>query len=143
MDLLRQNTDYAFRLMLHLTGLKKNEYASARIIAGENGVSYDFACKILQQLHEAGLIQSAMGPRGGYALARPAEQIQMSQIIEAMQGPVLLNQCMACSTDCDRKNTCPVTDKLRELQNYIVEFLGNVSLAELYKLYLQKSKADV
>ena len=131
MSLLRQNTDYALRVMVHLAHDQTNGCISARTLAQEQEISYQFACKILQQLHEAKLVDSAMGPKGGYRLSRPSDQITMSQVIQAVQGPIDLNRCMKGLTTCPRQPHCPVTDKLSTLQNHIENYLQGITLAEL------------
>ncbi len=131
MSLLRQNTDYALRVMVHLAHSETNGCISARTLAKEQEISYQFACKILQQLHEAKLVDSTMGPKGGYRLSRPAAEITMRHVIEAVQGPVDLNRCMKGLATCPRQPTCPVTEKLSVLQGQIENYLEGISLAQL------------
>ena len=131
MSLLRQNTDYALRVMVHLAHDQTNGCISARTLAQEQEISYQFACKILQQLHEAKLVDSTMGPKGGYRLSRPAEKITMNQVIEAVQGTIDLNRCMKGLMTCPRQPRCPVTKKLSTLQNQIENYLEGITLAEL------------
>jgi len=130
-SLLRQNTDYALRVMVHLAHSDVNGCISARTLAKEQEISYQFACKILQQLHEAKLVDSTMGPKGGYRLSRPAAEITMRQVIEAVQGPVDLNRCMKGLVTCPRQPICPVTEKLTVLQGQIENYLEEITLAQL------------
>jgi Rrf2 family protein len=131
MSLLRQNTDYALRVMVHLAHDQTNGCISARTLAQEQEISYQFACKILQQLHEAKLVDSTMGPKGGYRISRPAEKITMNQVIEAVQGPIDLNRCMKGLMTCPRQSRCPVAEKLSTLQSHIGNYLEGITLAEL------------
>jgi len=130
-SLLRQNTDYALRVMVHLARSDTNGCISARTLAKEQEISYQFACKILQQLHEAKLVESTMGPRGGYRLSRPAEEITMRHVIEAVQVPVNLNRCMKGLATCPRQPICPVAEKLAVLQGQIENYLEGITLAQL------------
>ena len=131
MSLLRQNTDYALRVMVHLAHSDVNGCISARTLAKEQEISYQFACKILQQLHEAKLVDSTMGPKGGYQLSRPSTEITMRQVIEAVQGPVDLNRCMKGLSSCPRQPSCPVTEKLAILQGQIENYLEQITLNQL------------
>jgi Rrf2 family iron-sulfur cluster assembly transcriptional regulator len=132
LSLLRQNTDYALRVMVHLAHNETNDSCiSARTLAKEQDISYQFACKILQQLHEAKLVESTMGPKGGYRLSRPAEEITMRDVIEAVQGPVDLNRCLKGLDTCPRQPICPVTEKLAVLQGQIEDYLEQITLAQL------------
>jgi Rrf2 family protein len=70
MDILRRNTDYGLRLMVSLAQHYDGDTISTRVLAAEQEVSYQLACKLMQQLHEAKLVESLMGPKGGFRLSR-------------------------------------------------------------------------
>ena len=131
MSVVRQDTDYAMRVMVDLARHYEQEALSARQLALAGAISYQFACKILQQLHAANLVQSALGSRGGYCLSRPPAQITLRDIIEAVQGPVLVNKCMLGLDKCTRQLCCTVSKKLAELQDYVGSFLTGVTLDQL------------
>ena len=131
MELLRQHSDYALRLMLQLARLGEGESLSVRVLAGREEISYQFACKILQKLHRAGLVTSVMGTRGGYGLSRPACQITMAEVLAAMQGRPILNRCTQGIATCPRQGNCPVNKKLEHLQTVMDDYLSGVSLADL------------
>ena len=130
-SVVRQDADYALRAMANLAGKFGQEPVSTRVLGAEGGISYQVACKILQKLHEKELVVSKMGPNGGYSLSRPPAKINLWEIIEAVQGPVVLNKCMAGGSGCDRKANCKVTGKLESLQEYMGEYLAGITLADL------------
>lgn len=130
MNLLRQHTDYAFRLLVALAQAP-GKPISTRVLASEADVPYQFASKIMQKLHEQGLVESVMGPFGGFRLARPAEKVTLLEIIEAVQGPVVVNTCLLGQDTCQRRHICPVRDKLESLQETMVDYLQSVRLADL------------
>ncbi|MBN1844497.1 MAG: Rrf2 family transcriptional regulator [Sedimentisphaerales bacterium] len=131
MSLFRQNTDYALRVMVHLAQFQDHGCISARQLAEQQDISSQFACKILQQLHEARLVQSTLGAKGGYRLSRPAGMITMLEVIQAAQGPLNLHRCLEGLQSCPRQGGCPVRGKFTELQGQIDGFLGRITLAEL------------
>ena len=133
MSLLRQNTDYALRVMVHLAHDQTDGCISARTLAQEQEISYQFACKILQQLHKANLVKSHMGPAGGFSLSGPPTKIRIVDVIEAAQGPVTLNKCLLGADACKRQPNCPVSRKLAELQEHIDAYLSSTTLSELLK----------
>jgi len=132
MDILRRNTDYALRLMVGLAQHQGNHSSvSTRLLAEKQEVSYQLACKLMQQLHDARLVASCMGPKGGFRLNRPPAQISLLDIIEGVQGPLSLNRCLPKAGACPRAKACPVRGKILELQDRMGEYLGGVTLEEL------------
>ncbi|HUW19087.1 MAG TPA: Rrf2 family transcriptional regulator [Sedimentisphaerales bacterium] len=130
MNIIRQNTDYALRVMVNLARNYNNKAVSAQVLAGQEDISYQFACKILQQLHKAGLVDSSMGPKGGFSLSRPPGRIGLLNVIEAVQGPLKLNKCLLGADACPRRPNCPVSVKLAQLQKYIEKYLRGTTLKE-------------
>ncbi|HSG29706.1 MAG TPA: Rrf2 family transcriptional regulator, partial [Candidatus Krumholzibacterium sp.] len=100
-----------------------NGPVSTRTISETGGIPYQLACKIMQQLHKAGLVKSRMGPAGGFMLGAESSTISLQDIVEAIQGAVSLNRCIGEIDFCDHRPTCAVTGKLEELQGRINEFL--------------------
>jgi Rrf2 family protein len=131
MDILRRNTDYALRLMIDLAGRRNDAAVSTRVLATGQEVSYQLACKLMQQLHDARLVESCMGPKGGFRLGRPAGQISLRDVIEVVQGPLRINRCLMSDAACPRQKKCPVRKKIGTLQGRMDEYLGSVTLAEL------------
>ena len=131
MDVLRKNTDYALRMMGNLAGRHGQEAVSVRVLAREEDVSYQFACKILQKLQAAGLVESEMGPAGGYRLCQEPERLTMLDVVRAMQGDVAVNRCTKTGDTCPRRSKCGVSGKLCELQQHVEAFLAAVKLQDL------------
>jgi len=131
MDILRRNTDYALRLMVSLAREYGNGALATRTLAESEDVSYQLACKLMQRLHAAKLVESCMGPKGGFRLRRPPAEISILDVIKAIQGPLRLNRCLLSDAACPRSDTCPVHAKIGELQDRMDEYLGGISLEEL------------
>jgi Rrf2 family protein len=130
-ELIRQHSDYAMRLMLQLAQQGGGEPLSVRVLAERENISYQFACKILQNLHKADLVVSAMGTRGGYGLSRSPDRITMAQVLEAVQGRPLVNRCTKGILSCPRQGACPVNKKLEGLQTVLDDYLAGVTLKDL------------
>jgi Rrf2 family protein len=132
MTVIRQNTDYALRVMVILARHYGNEPVSTRILARQGQIAYQFACKVMQQLHQAKLVKSTMGPKGGFFLARAPAKINVLQVIQTLQGPVSLNKCLGIE-GCERKRYCPVSVGLAGIQKQMEASLRSITLAELLK----------
>jgi len=140
MDVLRRNTDYALRAMVNLAGHYGQEPVSTRYIAKAEDISYELACKLMQKLHNAGLVKSSMGPNGGFALSKKPDKINMLEIIEAIQGPLSLNRCLLEENICPNKDGCAITVELAKLQKYIGKYLLGITLDELLQSRYAKKK---
>ena len=133
MDVLRRNTDYAMRAMVNLAGHYGEEPVSTRDIAQAEDISYELACKLMQKLHNAGLLKSSMGPNGGFGLNRKPAKINLLEIIRAIQGPLSINRCLLGPDVCPHQKGCPITVKLAKLQKYVSNYLGSITLDELLR----------
>ena len=134
MEIIRKKTDYAFRLMLNLSINYRKGAVSARILSNEEKVSYQLTCKLLQQLHDAGYIESSMGPKGGYFLSKSPSQISLADIVRVIQSPICLSDCLLGISNCPKKPTCSIHNELHRLGNYIDNFLSNLTLNQLINI---------
>ena len=140
MDIVRRNTDYAIRAMVHLVCNEDDAVISTRTIAQKEDISYQLACKLMQRLNRAGLVKSSMGPKGGFTLSREPSRINLLEIIEAVQGPVTVNRCLVKDQGCDRQPECPVSGTLEKLQEHIESFLTKTTLDKIYKTSMKRQK---
>jgi Rrf2 family protein len=86
---------------------------------------------VLQRLVRARLLLSVQGTRGGYRLARPAANISVADVIQAVDGPVTVTACSPDDHACGQYTTCSIRDPLWKIKNRILETLTTVSVAEL------------
>jgi Rrf2 family protein len=118
-------------MMVDLAGRFNGEFTAARQLAEDGNFSYQLGCKILQKLHKAGLVKSDMGPKGGFALSREPAQINLMEIIAALQGGVRLNRCLLGGKGCEFESECEIHTRLTCLQLYIDGYLGGITLQEI------------
>ncbi len=130
---LNQATDYAFRTMLHLAGLAPGTVVNTQEVAEQQSIPPRFLLKVMRLLRHAGLIRSYRGVEGGYALTRPAREISLLDIVEAMEGPVAIHRCLSEREACNKHCTaeCPVHAALGRLQAQFIEGLRQNTLASL------------
>src|SRR5215208_6184858 len=100
--------DYAVVLMTAAARRRAGERLSATELAADTGVPLPTTQKLMGQLAASGLLSSARGASGGFALARPAAEISLADIVEAVEGPIALTVCSAGGTDCALDAHCRV-----------------------------------
>jgi Rrf2 family protein len=133
MDILRRNTDYALRMVVNLAVHHGDGALSTRALAEQGDVSYQLACKLMQKLHAAGIVESDMGAKGGFRLRRGPSEIAIVEVIEAVQGPLRWNRCLLGDGACERQDSCPIRSRMVELQQRTEEYLGSVMLDDLVR----------
>ena len=131
MDIVRRNTDYALRVMVALARNYGNGPISSRTISDQQDIPYQLACKLMQKLSRKKLVKSFMGPKGGFGLSRKPSQINLLEIIEAVQKPLSVNRCLLMKNSCSLWKTCTVRPKLLRLQELIGQYLSEITLAAI------------
>jgi Rrf2 family protein len=132
MELTRKG-EYAIRGVVYLAKLKPGEVALISEIAEFTDVPQTFLAKILQSFAKIGIVNSFRGTGGGFILGRPASQITLREVVEAVEGPIMPNRCLMGESGCEFNKTCLVHPVWREVQSKVVEVLDAVTIEELAK----------
>jgi len=137
---LNRKTDYALVALACLAREKmgEDEPLSARQIAEKHNLPQQVLMNALKDLQRADLVCSRRGAGGGYYLCREPEDIDLKEIIEAMEGPVSVTLCAdsaepeeeGCTT-CQIVSLCPINDPMKKLNQMFLEFLENITLRTL------------
>jgi Rrf2 family protein len=117
--------------MIHLTGFPAGRPASRETLASMAEVPPQFLGKVLQSLTRADLIRSRRGAQGGFELARPSIEINMLQILEAIEGPLCLNTCLSGAGQCTRSWWCSAHPVWRQAQEAMAGVLASATLDKL------------
>jgi Rrf2 family protein len=134
---LTKKTGYGLIAMAHLAELPQGRVCSAREIAQTYGIPTALLMNVLKALALAGYVDSFRGVRGGYRLARQPEEINLAELVGAIEGPVPQAQCLAAVSGDDQECTCqvmsrcPVADPVHRVQRKLRDFLRKVTLAEV------------
>ena len=125
--------DYAVVLMTAAARRPAGARLSATELAGDTGVPLPTAQKLMGQLATCGLLTSARGASGGFALARPSQDISIADIVEAVEGPIAMTVCSGSegASDCALDAHCRVKPHMGVVGNAVRGALGAVSLTEL------------
>jgi FeS assembly SUF system regulator len=124
--------DYAVVIMTAAARREAGARLSASELAQETGVPLPTAQKLMGRLAAEGLLTSARGAAGGFALARPAADISLADIVEAVEGPIALTMCSdGANHDCALDAHCRVKPHMGVVGNAVRGALGAVSLQQL------------
>ena len=125
--------DYAVVLMTAAARRPAGSRLSATELSCETGVPLPTAQKLMGQLASCGLLSSARGASGGFALSRPAADISLADIVEAVEGPIAMTVCSGQEgpSDCALDAHCRVKPHMGVVGNAVRGALGAVSLREL------------
>ena len=137
---ISRRTDYGVRLILDLAALPDGERASTQEIAERQDIPAPFLAKIISQLSLSGLVNTHRGAGGGVRLARPASEINLLQVIEALDGPVRLNRCVLDPGVCPRDQTCPVHRVWARAQEHLVTALNDTTFDVLASEAVEATK---
>jgi len=129
MQITRQ-ADYAIRAVLYITQMGEAQRAATSQIAQEQRIPPSFLAKIISQLSIAGLLQTSRGARGGVTLARPAGEITLLDVVEAIDGPIALNECVLNKDACGFGSECPLRSLWCDAQDDLVTRLRNTNFAQ-------------
>lgn len=109
-----------------------DERHAASALAQETGLPLPTVSKLLKALGRAGILDSQRGPTGGYRLARAPERISVAQIIEALEGPISLTECITHGVSCCEVGpSCSTRTNWDRINAVIQAALGSISLAEM------------
>ena len=97
---ITQEADYAVRIIDSMA--RKNERMDARAVSEITGVTLRFTLKILRKLAMSGIVKSYKGVQGGYELARRPHEINLCEVIEAVDGPICISRCLSEELPCSQ-----------------------------------------
>lgn len=123
-------TDYA-TVVLTVLAARPDDVLSASELAERAGLETPTVSKLLKPLAQAGLVEGFRGANGGYRLARPADEISLIEIVEALEGPLGMTECSVHAGTCGIEDQCGVRANWRRINDVVVEALRSVTLAQM------------
>jgi Rrf2 family cysteine metabolism transcriptional repressor len=125
--------EYASRAMLELSLHYEKKPLHIRDISKAQDIPRRFLEQILLQLKRAGLLRSRKGPEGGYSLAKPPSEINVAEVIRAMDGPLAPIDCVSVTAYevCPHERTCSLKGLWKEVRDAIAEILERTTFADL------------
>ena len=130
---LSKKTEYALRALAELAVNQGNGTLHAQELARREKIPVKFLEQILLTLRKAGILQSRRGAGGGYTLNRSPEGISLGEVVQVIDGPVELLDCLAAEGNCtcNRAATCGLRDVVGDVRDKVVQLLDEVTLADI------------
>src|SRR5579884_955266 len=134
--------EYGIRVMVELARHDGGEPLPLAEIADHGGLPLAYLEHLVARLRKAGLVSSRRGSRGGYMLARPAREITMAEVVEALEGSIAPIECISeaadgsivCSRESAAEGACPTKLLWTRVRFSIVSTLRETTLAELLRV---------
>ena len=128
---LNKLTDYGIVLMAHVARSPEHIPHTARTLAKETRIPLPTVGKLLRQLHDAELLVSHRGVKGGYNLARGAREISVSDIILALEGPIGFTECSVVKGLCNMERSCAIKSNSQIIGDALRDALDHLSLIHI------------
>ena len=148
--LFSTKAEYGVRLMVELGRQPGSLPVSLSAVAEAERLPLSYLEHLVARLRKAGLVNSTRGAHGGYTLARPAEEITMNQVVEALEGQIAPMECfhetpegkVSCSHEDDGDQLCATKLLWTRVQGGVSRALTGTTLAELVAFAGQDASTD-
>lgn len=128
---INKKTDYAVRVMVCLARRPEGTRLSTQAIQDEMLIPRPFLRRIIAGLSQAGLVKTFPGPGGGLELAETIAQVNLRHIWEAIEGPLLISDCLKSVDECPLASECPVRGRWARMQSMLANELESTTLGDL------------
>ncbi len=129
---ITRQTDYAIVLTARLASGEAESVHNARDLATSVNLPLPTVSKILKAMARAGLLTSHRGVKGGYSLARDPKQISLADVIEVLEGPIAITECLDEATDeCNIECTCPTRTNWQRANAAVRAALAAIPLSKM------------
>jgi len=126
--LYSKTAKYAVLALAEVAARKSVGLVATRQIAEATSSPYPLLAKIVNQLHRAGLVKATRGKQGGIKLARPASEMTIKDVVLALDGPAILNDCPLFLDPCNCDKHCSLHAIWKPARDAVVDFLGNTTI---------------
>lgn len=137
---LSKAAEYTIRGILYLSLKSDGETTDIEEISMAQDVPSSYLSKLFQTLGRKGFVRSQRGPDGGFVLAKKTKDISLLEVIETIEGPIYLNDCLIRDGYCPKDDVCPVHDVWKEAQKRLLNYLSEYTFEDLAKAAKIKGK---
>lgn len=130
---LSTKTRYGLRAVIDLAENYGKGPIMAEAIAKREEISKNYLEQIMDALKKSGIVRSVRGAKGGFVLTRHPSEIKVGEIVEALEGPISLIDCLSDPFLCERSKNCLARSFWERFRNNISDFLNSWTLENLIK----------
>jgi Rrf2 family cysteine metabolism transcriptional repressor len=129
---LSKKTEYALMAVQYMASKNSLRAVNTKEIAIEYRIPLELLAKVLQKLGKKGIVLSHNGPKGGYLLAKPASDISVLAVIQAIEGHMGITECYHNEdSHCVQLSRCNIRTPMRNIQNSIYSLLDSMSIEDM------------
>jgi Rrf2 family protein len=133
---------YGSRAMLELASHYGEGPIELKEIAKKEDISLKYLEQVINPLRTAGLVKSIRGSKGGYSLAKPPSKICLYDVVETLEGPLNLLDCLGDLKACQRVQSCVTRDIWKEVSDAISKIFYSVTLEDMVSQKKEKERND-
>jgi len=122
---------YGVRAMLELASHYGKGPIDLKAIAKKEDISLKYLEQVVIPLRTAGLVKAVRGSKGGYSLAKPPSEIWLNDLVEILEGPLELIECLNAPTTCRKVQTCVTRDIWKEVQDAIARIFHSITIEDM------------
>jgi len=132
---------YGMRIMIDLAQhYTDGKCTNREIIAKEQNLSKKYIHNILTVLRDRGFVKACRGKQGGFTLARRPAEISILEVLEALEGPIVLVDCVCDRKICNMSAKCLTINLWEDMGNMLKDFLASMTLESFIKKYSKRAK---
>jgi len=124
-------TEYAIRALSEMIVRGNGDRMMLDELVSGTNLPRDFMAKVFQKLVRGGILRSVKGRGGGFSLSRPAHQITLMEVLEAIEGPQTMDRCVVGLEKCNDHMPCPQHDLYKPIRQRLKDYLNTTTLADL------------
>jgi Rrf2 family cysteine metabolism transcriptional repressor len=128
---LSTRTRYGIRAVVELAENYGRNPVQLRLISKDQDISIKYLEQIMSLLKSAGIVSSTRGAKGGYFLAKPPNQVKLSDCFNCLEGPVVTVECVENDSYCPKIKNCVTRELWTEIEKAVIAVLDSVTLQDM------------
>ena len=130
---LSRESEYGIQGLIHLAQQPAGTVMQLAAIADAQALPQSFLAKIFQKFTQYGLVRSFRGATRGYTLGRPADEITLKEVLEAVEGPGFFERCIFWSNRCAEENPCVLHEGWKQIKPTLTAMMEETTVQDLVR----------